>query len=116
MSTRTSPRPPARRRVLTAISIAALLGGGALAVAGMRTQRDLVVLDVETARSPVPSTVAPLVTEPETPVDTVPGGGGPQSPVHSDDPPADAGPVLSPLADLLGPSYSAVPEEIEPRP
>lgn len=102
-------------RVLTGLTVVAVLAGSGLAFAGATSQDggDEVVLVVENANAPVPSTVAPLVTAaPETPA--------PSGPEESDDT-TDAAPdttevALSPLADLLGDQYSAVPEAVAPRP
>ena len=114
-------------------AVAALSGVGAITAAATSSSDDeTVVLDVDDAIADIPpSTVAPLVepdtTEPPTASD------GDDLPVTSPDdasvaPPAadtaESGELaepngddeLSPLADLLGPRYSAVPEEIEPRP
>ncbi len=94
-------------RVLGAVIVAATVLGSGFVLAGLRSADgdDNVVLDVDAVTASVPSTVAPLA-EPA-----------------SDDRPdiadqtAPAGDVaLSPLADLLGEQYSAVPDDVEPRP
>ncbi len=97
-------------RVLTGITVVALLAGSGLAYAGATSQggSDEVVLDVENDSAPVPSTVAPLVTEPPTATAPAP------SPV--DPAPTTTELALSPLAGLLGEQYSVVPEEVAPRP
>ncbi len=118
-------------------AVTAIAGVGVLTAAysGSTSDDETVVLDVADAITDLPpSTVAPLA-EPDTtapPTTQTP-------PTRSDDdelpvaassdqsatpPVADADESgesvdddgLSPLADLLGPRYSAVPEEIEPRP
>ncbi len=94
------------RRLLTVVIVAALLGGGGLALAGFATAGggDEVVLDVENAIAEgVPSTVAPRTAPPATVAEPPP-------------PAADGEPALSPLAELVGPLYSAIPEQRAPRP
>lgn len=99
------PSPlPAKGWALTVVAVIALVGAAVLAFAGFRADGgDDVVLEVSDAIAEIPpSTVAPIVTD--TPA--------PARPAPLDT--ADA--QLSPLAALLGPTYSAVPEEVEPRP
>lgn len=85
----------------------ALLAGGGLAYAGATGQDSgEVVLDVANQEAPVPSTVAPLVTAPPTTV----------APAPERTVPTTTDVALSPFADLLGEQYSAVPDEVEPRP
>lgn len=110
------PPPRDRRgRILTGFTIAALVTAGGLVVAAARADDDdaTVVLDVESASAPVPPTVAPIVTSPPpTPSSTV-------AALTADDPespPTSTEEQLSPLADLLGEQYSAVPDEAAPRP
>jgi hypothetical protein len=96
-----------RGRVLTGITVVALLAGSGLAYAGAASQGGDggdVVVDVDNASAPVPSTVAPMATE--IPPTTEPALTEPD----------DAEPAISPLADLLGEQYSVVPEAVEPRP
>ncbi len=113
-------------------AVAALTGVGVLTAAAIESNSgdaEPVVLDVTDATVDTPpSTVAPLAApvttappteDDELPVDPSSTESAPSTadseqegePVESAD---DDG--LSPLADLLGPRYSAVPEEIEPRP
>jgi hypothetical protein len=102
-------------RVLSSIICVALLGAAGLAYAGATAtdSSDQVVLSVENASTPVPATVAPLVTAPPTtPESTEPVG--PDAEAGSR--PTTSASALSPLAALLGEQYSAVPEEIEARP
>jgi hypothetical protein len=93
------------RRLLTFTIVAALLGGGGLALAGFATAGggDEVVLDVEGATAVVaPSTVPPRSVTTSEPADPTPT--------------ADTESGLSPLAELVGPRYSAIPEQQVPRP
>ncbi len=101
-----------RRRALLGVAVVALLAGGGLAFSAVRSQgfNADVVLDVESASAPVPSTVAPLVTEP--PPTTI----APAPDSEAATAPTTTEVTLSPLADLLGEQYSAVPVEVEPRP
>ena len=102
------PTPRTRRgRALTVMTAVALLAGGGLAYAGATGQDSgEVVLDVANQEAPVPSTVAPLVTAPPTTV----------APAPERTVPTTTDVALSPFADLLGEQYSAVPDEVEPRP
>ncbi len=104
MSTRSTPLP-ATGRVLAVIAVIALAGAIVLAIAGTRAAGgDDAVLVVEDAVAEAPpSTVPPVVTTTTEPA--------PSSTVTVDD---DAD--LYPLADLLGETGSAIPEDIEPRP
>ncbi len=90
--------------------VAALLGGLGLAVAGLANRGggdDVVLNVVDVAASIPPSTVAPLI-------EGTPGGGAASENGPS---PADgSAPDLSPLAQQLGPRYSAVPDPVAPRP
>ena len=101
------------RRALLAFAVVALLAGGGLALAAFRSQNSSaqadVVLDVEAAAAPVPSTVAPLVTGPPATAPATP-------PAGEETTPTTTAVALSPLADLLGEQYSVVPEEVDPRP
>ena len=102
MSDRRFPFPS--RRSLTVLIVAALLAGGGLALAGFATRGggDDVVLDVESATADAaPSTVAPRIT---------------QAPAVPDSAPTAPTDSLSPLAALVGPRSSAIPEPVEPRP
>jgi hypothetical protein len=105
--------------LLTFTIVAALLGGGGLAVAGFATAGggDEVVLDVEGATAEVaPSTIAPRTPSPpptsplSPPPPAPPGAGGPTA--SANESPA----ATSPLAELVGPLYSAIPERQTPRP
>ena len=95
---------PAKGWALTVVAVIALVGAAVLAFAGFRADGGGdVVLEVSDAIAEVPpSTVAPI--EDDTP------SAAEATSVDTGDP------ELSPLAELLGPTYSAVPEEIEPRP
>ncbi len=102
MSARSTPLPT-KGRALAVIAIIALAGAALLAFAGFRASGgDASVLEVEDAIASVPpSTVPPVVTSVATTAPPTP-------------PTTESG--LSPLADLLGDQYSAVPDEVEPRP
>ena len=97
------------RRLLTFTIVAALLGGGGLALAGFATAGggDEVVVDIEGAVAEVaPSTVAPRTAPLPTP-----------TPVDEPAVPTTvAERALSPLAELVGPLYSAIPEQQVSRP
>jgi len=100
VSARSTPLP-ATGWALTVIAAIALAGAAVLAFAGYRASGgDGSVLQVDDAIASVPpSTVAPLVpTSTTTPAPTT---------TISE---------LSPLAELLGEQYSAIPELVEPRP
>ncbi|MGI9645358.1 MAG: class F sortase [Ilumatobacteraceae bacterium] len=104
MSAQAKPLP-AKAWALTVVAVTALVGAAVLAYAGLRVDGGGdVVLEVTDAVADVtPSTVPP-----------VDNGSRPRT----DDPSAEVAddPGLSPLAELLGPTSSAIPEEIEPRP
>ena len=103
---------------LSVIIVAALLAGAGLVTAGLVTRGggDEVVLNVdEVAAEVTPSTVAPRIeATDETPLPTDDDAG----PEGGDVPAAATTPddTLSPLAQQLGPRYSAVPEVVAPRP
>ncbi len=101
-----------RRRALLGVAVVALLAGGGLAFSAVRSQNGNadVALDVESASAPVPSTVAPLVSEP--PATAL----APTADIGAAPAPTTTAPALSPLADLLGEQYSAIPSEVEARP
>ncbi len=89
---------------LSVLIVAALLAGSGLVTAGLVTREggDDVVLVVDEATAEVaPSTVAPRLD----PVDDTP---APTTTIPTDS--------LSPLAQRLGPRYSAIPENTPPRP
>lgn len=117
-----SPRDGDNRRsgaVLTAVIVAIFLGGVGLATVGLagRGGGDEVVLEIDDLSAPVPSTVPPLVDPAGDPADAPTGGDSDPGDAAGDDAlAADDDAALSPLAELLGPTYSAVPEEITPRP
>ena len=100
---------------LTILIVAALLAGAGLAVAGLviRGGGDDVVLEVEEVTAEVaPSTVPPRLdatTELEDERDDAIGIAQTPPDTTPDD-------TLSPLAQQLGPRFSAVPEIIAPRP
>ncbi len=100
---------------LTILIVAALLAGAGLAVAGLviRGGGDDVVLEVEEVTAEVtPSTVPPRLDatpELEDDGDDAIGTVGAPPVTTPDD-------TLSPLAQQLGPRYSAVPEIVAPRP
>ena len=101
------------RRSLTSFVVAALLVGGGLAFAGLaaRVGGDDVVLDVDGATARVaPSTVPPRITSGERD----PGSAERREPGDT----RDTGETveLSPLAEKLGPRFSAVIEPRAPRP
>lgn len=104
---------------LSVIIVAALLAGGGLATAGLvaRGGGDDVVLDVDGVTAEVtPSTVPPRVgAAEEAPApgnDAPPPTSTPLAPLN----PPTPDDTLSPLAQQLGPRYSAVPEAVAPRP
>ncbi len=111
---------------LSVLIVAALLAGAGLATAGLVTRGggDDVVLVVDEATAEVaPSTVAPRL-DPNAD-ETASGGDGEdasddESSTAADDTPAPATTTpagsLSPLAQQLGPRYSAIPEATAPRP
>ncbi len=93
---------------LSVIIVAALLAGAGLVTAGLVTRGggDEVVLEVdEVAAEITPSTVAPRVASAGTVPDVASA-----PPVAA--PPADP---LSPLAQQVGPRYSAIPDDVAPR-
>ncbi len=104
---------------LTFLIVAALLAGAGLAVAGLvvRGGGDDVVLEVEeVAAEVIPSTVPPRLeaaTELDEPRSDAIGAAETRAVSNPDRIPDDA---LSPLAQQLGPRFSAVPEIVAPRP
>jgi hypothetical protein len=107
MSSRPSPRFT-QGRLLTVITVVAALGGGGFLLAGAANGDDgHVLLDVEPAvADAAPSTVPPLSSPTASGLNDA--GNTGRSNV--------AGSGLSPMAELLGPRDSAIPEEITPRP
>ncbi|MEP1126549.1 MAG: hypothetical protein ABJH68_21905, partial [Ilumatobacter sp.] len=109
--------PPSSHRVLWIVAVACAIVALSLAtVAVVRSPSEAAVLDVTDAiiHTP-PSTVAPLpiATAPAVAEPTAAESDGVPEPATGD--PEDDG-ALSPLADLLGENYSAVPAELTPRP
>jgi LPXTG-site transpeptidase (sortase) family protein len=95
---------------LTVVIVAALLAGVGLAIAGLVTRGggDEVVLDVHDAVADVvPSTVAPRIG---------PGTGASVPDADGAGTQGVSGDALSPLAQQLGPRWSAIPEVVAPRP
>jgi len=114
---------PGRRRgplvTLACVSGVAAIALGSIALLGGDAD-DEVVLDVtDVIADEPPVTIPPVpietLAEPTPDERLANDPEGPNSTTASDDA-AGADPELSPLAELLGPRYSAVPEEIEPRP
>jgi sortase (surface protein transpeptidase) len=103
----TAPGRARRGWVLVAVAIVASVAAVVLLAMGLRAGHDSVVLDADdVVIDSAPVTVAPIVTAPPTPAAT-----------STRDVALDAsGEPLSPLVELLGPRYSAVPEEVSPRP
>jgi hypothetical protein len=114
MTTRTRPAgATGRGRVLVASAVLALIGAVALAVVAFLPQdgSDEVVLEVATVTAAVtPSTVPPL---PEVDAEPTPDEG---AATEAGDPAVTATTTpLSPLAALVGPAGSAIPEPVTPR-
>lgn len=119
-----TPRASARggRTLFGAVSIILAVTAAALVVIGLRDQGggDTVVVDADDFVAPRPS--APPTTEPPTtepiapPSDRLPTTDLRSAPSTTEGPADRDEPQLSDLATLLGPNYSAVPDEIEPRP
>ncbi len=119
-----APRPRAPRRgrsYFVVATVAAATAVGLTAVAFVGSDDETIVLDVDDAATDAPPvTVAPL-PPPERPAPSAtrgeePAATTPQSertPAEGD---VDEEPELSPLAALLGPRFSTIPEVIEPRP
>jgi sortase (surface protein transpeptidase) len=79
----------------------------AFAALRMSSNSDAVILEVDSASAPTPSTVPPLPTT--SPTTTV---AAPETTAVV----APDGPPLSPLSELLGEQYSVIPESVDPRP
>lgn len=104
---------------LTVLIVAALLAGAGLVTAGLVTRGggdDVVLVVDEVTADVVPSTVPPRLGG-------LGGAAAEGSETASDDASADSRTStptttveLSPLAQQLGPKYSAIPEDIAPRP
>ncbi|MEL6891069.1 MAG: class F sortase [Actinomycetota bacterium] len=109
-----------RRNLLSATVVVATTGAiglGAVAWTAQADRGEVVVLDVDDAiADSLPDTVAPVSIE-TLPPTTIAASSSPPSDTTDDVASTDdVAEGLSPLADLLGPRYSAVPDEIEPRP
>ena len=120
-----TPRAPARegRTLLGVASVIFAAVAAALVVAGLRDQgdADAVVVDVDgvvVPRPPAPQTSAPVAPTASTaPPPTLAPRTDPRTSSGTDArTDVDGDPQLSDLAARLGPAYSAVPEETEPRP
>ncbi len=112
------------------VVVLSAVAGVALAVAGIVARGGgTVVLDTTDAIAIAPPSTVPPVAETTQPV--VPDAGSDAGGLAGDTsgdtsgaaeaPPAtgsvgDDGPALSPLAELVGPRYSAIPADVEPRP
>jgi LPXTG-site transpeptidase (sortase) family protein len=94
---------------LTILIVVALLVGAGLAIAGFATRGggdDVVLVVDDVIADVIPSTVPPLLVAPIEPVD----GANDEPPIPEPDE------TLSPLAQQLGPRFSAIPENPAPRP
>ncbi len=106
------------RSILTILIVAALLAGAGLAVAGLvlRGRGDDVVLEVDDVTATVtPSTVPPRTT-PTTPPQQRPAEESALKTAPDTTSDITSNGTLSPLAQQLGPRFSAVPEIVAPRP
>lgn len=129
MSTRPTTPRPSTGRVLASIAVVALAAGAVLTYLGLRNGGgdDRVVLEVVDAvtESPPPTvppaagatgrSTPPSATPPNTPPIRAASGDALGAP-ESEGPFSAELASLSPLADLLGPRFSAVPEPTAPRP
>lgn len=118
-----APRSERVGRVFIAISIFCSLIAIGLASVWIVSSaaNDEVLLDVSDATIAVPPPTVPPIGEPPAAAPAVIAGAGPASDVGSGRNPAmsdvrpDEESDLSPLADLLGPTYSVIPEPMVPR-
>ena len=122
-----APRPSGHRATFAALACVAALGAIGVATVAIvgGDGGEAIVLEIDDAVAAEPPVTIPPVsieTVPPSPASSDDGAGttddqGASSPTdYSGDDSGDDGRELSPLADLLGPRYSAIPEEIEPRP
>jgi len=113
--------------LLTVVVALSAVAGVALAVAGVVARGGgTVVLDTTDAIAATPPSTVPPISATTVPEPVVAdadadtgfaddGAGGAEAPPITGSV-GDDGPTLSPLAELVGPRYSAIPPDVEPRP